>query len=116
MPGYDTSPDPNLFKREPRNPEYRWAYWGHRAQGFIVGCLLPAPVLALVLVADYWVYQVTEFWRYRSRRDAWYEEKAPTPDAISRDIADRMAGLYAALPVSIAWTAWLALRLLGIGG
>lgn len=98
-------PDRAQWKREPRDPAYRWAYWGHRAQGLAVVSTLAVanPALgAAALGLAFGVYQVVEWLAYRSHRDAWYDGKGYTPDSPSRDIADWMAGGWAGFAKGIA--------------
>lgn len=88
-------PDRQAWKREPRDPAYRWAYWGHRAQGYAALLVIAAwspPAAAAGLSLAFVLYQLTEWMAYHSHRDAWYAGKAYTPDSPSRDIADWMAG------------------------
>ena len=106
-------PDRAVWKREPRDPAYRWAYWGHRAQGFAALLALTAwspPAGGAALGLAFLAYQVMEWVAYRSHRDAWYRGEAPTPDSPSRDIADWMAGGWA------GFAKGAALHLTGVHG
>ena len=114
--GVTYHPPETWFKRPPRKREYAPAYWGHAVQGFLAGLLMPSPVLGWAAHKTFLKYQVLENTVYRHWRDAWYAGEAPTPDCASRDVADHLIGLWAAVPFSIAKDAglvWLALNLAG---
>ena len=116
-------------KRDARNPRYRWAYWGHRAQGFALGCILGWG-MAPLLVRLYARYQSVEYERFRDRRDTLDAnnlrradpskkrsvravERLVVDDGPSRDLMDFMAGAWAGMATGLAWQ---AVALMKLGG